>query len=114
VVAEPVQLDAQPDQIIQGGGVHLAGHVRGHGRVAGHRGGGVAVQPRAAVAAARRRLGPVRRPLDAHAGRPLLKQRGTALKQQQVRQGDVHPSFHRVPGPLRQQPGGDQPLHGFL
>ena len=52
VVAEPVELDAEPDQVLQGGGVDLAGHERGHRGVAGHGPGGVAVQPRAAVAAA--------------------------------------------------------------
>jgi hypothetical protein len=29
VVAEPVELDAQADQIIKGGGVHVAGDHRG-------------------------------------------------------------------------------------
>ena len=113
-VAEPVQLHAQPDQVLQRGRVHLAGHDRGHRRVAGHRGGGVAVQPRPAVPAARRRGGPVPGPLRADPGGPLLQQRRAAVQRQQVRQRDVHPGLDRLPGPLRQQARGDQPPHRLL
>ena len=49
MVAEPVELHAQPDQVIQGARVHVPGHDRGHRRIARHRGGGVAVQPRARI-----------------------------------------------------------------
>jgi hypothetical protein len=52
VVADPVQLDAQPDHVIQGGRVDVAGDDGSHGGVARHRGGGVPVQPRPAVTAA--------------------------------------------------------------
>ena len=34
--------------------------------------------------------------------------------QQQVRQRDMLPGFHRLPGPLRQQITGHQAAHGFL
>ena len=56
-MAELVELDAQPDQVLKSIRVHLAGHDRGHRRVARHGLGGVAVQPRTAVTAARRGLG---------------------------------------------------------
>ena len=56
------ELGAQPDQVIQGGGVDVAGDDGGEGRVAGERAGGVAVQPRPAVAAAHRGGGPARGP----------------------------------------------------
>ena len=103
VVAEPVQLDAQPDQIVQGGRVHLAGHDRGHRRVAGDRGGGVAVQPRAAVATAGRGRGPVPGPLRPDPAGPLLQQRRAALQHHQVGQRHVHQGLDRLPGPLGQQ-----------
>ena len=45
---------------------------------------------------------------------PLLQERGTALDQHQVRQRDMRPHLHRLPGAFRQQPGGQQPPHGFL
>src|SRR5579859_2017574 len=45
------QLQAQSDQVIEDGGVDVAGDDRGDRGVAGDRAGGVAVQPRAAVAA---------------------------------------------------------------
>ena len=42
---------------------------------------------------------------------PLLLQRRAAVQQEQVRQGDVRPDLHRLPGPLRQQVGRDQAAH---
>ncbi|HEY6312836.1 MAG TPA: hypothetical protein VIY52_18825, partial [Streptosporangiaceae bacterium] len=60
LVVQPVQQDAQADQLIQGGDVELAGHHRDHRRVAGHPLGGEAVQPGGAVAAGHGRGGAVR------------------------------------------------------
>ena len=57
-VAEPVELDAQPDQVIQGARVHVAGDHGGDRSVAGDCTGGIAIQPRRAVAPAHRRPGP--------------------------------------------------------
>ena len=113
-VTEPVQLDAQPDQVLQGVRVHLPGHDRGHRRITGHRRRGVAVQPRPAVTAARRGLRPARRPRGADPAGPLLLQRGAAVQHHQVRQRDMRPGLDRLPGPLRQQPRGDQPLQRLV
>ena len=52
VVADLVELDAQPDQLIQRGRVDLAGDDGGQRGVTSERAGGVAVQLRPAVAAA--------------------------------------------------------------
>jgi hypothetical protein len=79
VVAELVELDAQLDQVIQGGRVDLAGDHWRDRRVAGERAGGVAVQPGAAVAAAHRRGRAARGPGRPRRGDPLLHQRGTAV-----------------------------------
>ena len=38
----------------------------------------------------------------------------SCLQPHQVGQGDVHHGLNRLPGPLRQQPGGDQPPHRLL
>ena len=56
-VAEPVQLDAQPDQVIQRARVDIAGYHRREYRIKGDRLGCIPVEPRAAAipAAARRR-----------------------------------------------------------
>ena len=62
----------------------------GEGGVAGDRAGGVAVQPGRALAAGHRGGGTVPSPLGADLGRPLLQQRGAAVHQEQVGQGDVH------------------------
>ncbi len=115
VVAEPVELDAQPDQILQGAGVHVAGHERDHRGVARDGLGGVAVQPGpAATPAAGGGAGAVPGPLRPDPGRPLLQQRRAAVQDHQVGQGDVHHGLDRLPGPLRQQARGDQPPHRFL
>ena len=53
-------------------------------------------------------------PPGARPGSPLLKQRGAAVEQEEVGEGDVRPGLDRLPGPLGQQPGGDQPLHGLV
>src|SRR5580692_10251109 len=45
------ELQAQVEEVIEGGGVDLTGHDRDDGGVAGRRGGGFAVQPGGAVAA---------------------------------------------------------------
>jgi len=64
--AMPVQLHAQPHQVLKYRGVYVAGHDRRHRRVAGEGLGGVAVQPGAPVAAAALGgLGAVRGPLGA-------------------------------------------------
>ena len=108
VVAEPVELDAQPDQVLQRAGVDVAGDERDHRRVTRDGLGGVAVQPGpAAPAAARGGAGAVPGPLRPDPRRPLLQQRRAALQDHQVREGDVHHGLDRLPGPLRQQPGGD-------
>src|SRR4029077_4642940 len=89
--AVPLQLDAQPDQLVQGVYVDLAGHDRGHGRVAGDRVGGVAVQPGALGPGAFGGPGAVRGPLGADLGSPFVQQGGAAVDPQQVGQGDVDP-----------------------
>ena len=101
--AEPVQFDAQPDQVLQRVHVHVPGHDRGHRRVARDRLGGVPVQPRAALAAGLGRERPARRPPLPDLRGPLLLQGGVGVEQQQVGQRDVHPGLDRLPGPLRQQ-----------
>jgi len=45
---------------------------------------------------------------------PVATLIATAVEHHQVRQRDVHPRLHRLPGPLRQQPGRQEPLHGLL
>ena len=109
--AVPVQFHAQPDQVLQRGHVHVPGDQRGHRRVARDRLGGVAVEPGAALAAGLGRERPPRRPPVPDLRGPLLLQRGVAVEQQQVGQRDMHPRLDRLPGPLRQQPAGDQPPH---
>ena len=114
VAAEPVELDAEADQVLQRGRVHLTGHERGHRRVTGHRPGRVPVQPRPAHTAARRGPGPVPRPPRADPAGPLRLQRRAPLQHHQVRQRDVHPRLDRLAGPLRQQTRGHEPLHRVL
>ena len=102
--AELVQLHAEPNQVLQRVDVDVAGHDRRHRRVARDRRGGVPVQPRpvgrAGLGGVRAAGGPPRPdPL-----RPFLLQRGVAVEQDQVGQGDVRPGLDRLPGPLRQQP----------
>ena len=104
VPAPRVELDAQPDQIIERVDVDVAGDDRGHGGVAGDGRGGVPVQPRAIAGA---RLGGG----GAAGGPPLPDLRGpfvlqgrVGVEQDQVGQGDVRPGFDRLPGPLGQQP----------
>ena len=58
--------------------------------------------------------GAVPGPLRPDPRRPLLQQRRAALQPHQVGQGDVHHGLNRLPGPLRQQPGADQPPHRLL
>ena len=91
--------------------VDVAGHDRGHRRVAGDGPGGVAVQPGPAVAAGLGRERPAGGPPLPDLRGPLVLQRRVGVEQQQVGQRDVHPRLHRLPGPLRQQPGRQQPLH---
>ena len=45
---------------------------------------------------------------------PLPLQGGAAVELEQVGQGDVRPHLDRLPGPLGQQPGRDQPAHRLL
>ena len=92
-------------------GLTSPSHERGHRRVTGNGLGSVAVQPRAAIPAAGRCLRP-RYPAHRapQVACPLLQQGGTALKHHQIRQRDMRPHLDRLPGPLGQQPGGDQPL----
>ena len=110
-LAELVELDAEPDQILQRVHVDVAGDDRGHRRVAGDRRGGVPVQPRAVgragLGGVRAARGPPRPDLPG----PLVLQGGVAVEQHQVGQGDVRPGLDRLPGPLRQQVRRGQPAH---
>ena len=109
--AELVQFDAEPDQVLQGVHVDVAGDDGRHRGVAGDRRGGVPVQP---GPVARAGLGGVRAaggPPGPDLLRPLLLQGGVAVEQHQVGEGDVRPGLDRLPGPLRQQPGRGQPAH---
>ena len=56
----------------------------------------------------------MRGPGGADLGGPLLLQRRAAVQPEQVRQRDVRPDLDRLPGPLRQQAGRDQPAHRLL
>ena len=112
--AVPVEFDAQPDQVVKDTRVQVAGDDRGHRGVAGDRLGRVAVQPGAGVPAAFGRGRPVPGPPRPHLRRPFLLQRGAAVQPEQVRQGDVRPHLHRLPGPFGEQPGRGQPAHGLL
>ena len=106
-----VQFHAQPDQILQRVHVDVAGHDGRHGGVAGDSRGGVPVQPGAVVRAGLGRLRAAGGPPGPDPLRPLLLQRRVAVEQQQVGQGDVHPGFDRLPGPLRHQVRRGQPPH---
>ena len=110
-LAELVQFDAEPDQVLQRVDVDVAGHDRGHRGVAGDRRGGVPVQPgavgRAGLGGVRAAGGPPR----PHLLRPFVLQGGVAVEQHQVGQGDVRPGLDRLPGPLRQQARRGQPPH---
>ena len=91
VVAEPVQLDAQPDQILQRAGVDLAGDERDHRRITGDGLGGVAVQPGAAAPAAGGGAGAVPGPLRPDPAGPLLQQRRAARRASSGRPGRCAP-----------------------
>jgi hypothetical protein len=106
-VPPPVQFHAQPDQILERVHVDIAGHDRGHGRVAGDRLGSVAVQPGPAVTAGFGRGRAVRGPGRADLRGPLLLHRRTSVQPEQVRQRYVRPHLHRLPGPLGEQSAGD-------
>ena len=112
--AEPAELGAQPDQVLQRGGVHLPGHDRGHRRVARDARGSVPVQPRPAIAPAFRCGGTARGPGRADLRGPLLLQRRAAIQPEQVRQRDVRPDLDRLTGPPGQQPGRGQAAHAFI
>src|ERR1700750_1542883 len=114
VAAEPVQFDAEADQVVKGVRVDIAGDDRGHGRVAGPRLGGGAVEPETTVPAAFGGSGAVPGPPGTDLGGPLVQQGRTPVQAHHVGQRDVRPDFDRLAGPLRHQIGGDQPLHGFL
>jgi hypothetical protein len=109
-----IQFHAQPDQVFQRVHVDVAGHDGSHGRVAGDRLGGVAIQPGTAVPTAFGRGGAVPGPPGTHMRRPLLLQRRAAVQPKQVGQRDMRPHFHRLPGPLGQDTGGDQPTHALV
>jgi hypothetical protein len=83
-VAVAVELDAQPDQVIQDGRVHLTEHDRGDRRVTREPLRGVAVQPGGAVAADHRRRRAVPGPLAADPLGPLLLQRRVRVQDHQV------------------------------
>jgi hypothetical protein len=102
-VVEADELDAEPDQVVEGGGVDVAGDDRDEDGVAADRLGGAALQPGAAVAAGHRRRGAVRRPPGGRRGDPLALQRRPAVQRAQLAQRHVHEGLDRVPGPVRQQ-----------
>ena len=111
VVTEPVQFHAQPDQVLQGSRVDLAGDERGHRRIARHRGGGVAVQPPAPPS-----LPPAeasaRCPAHCARTRAVHSSSSAELPSSTIRSAReiliMHPGLDRLPGPLGQQPGRDQ------
>ena len=105
------ELQAQVHQVVEGGGVDLAGDDRDDRGVAGHRPGGPAVQPGGAVAAGLRGGGAAGGPPDGHLADPLLLQHRPVIQGPQLGQGDVRPHLHRLPGPLREQPARDQAAH---
>src|ERR1019366_3626676 len=113
-VAVAGELDAEPDEVVQDGGVDLAGDDRGPGRIAGERVRVLAVQPRGAVAAGHRGGGAVRGPPGPGPLGPPLLELGIGVQVDQVSQGDMRPDFRGLTGPLGQQPGGDQAAHRFL
>jgi hypothetical protein len=108
------ELDTQAHQVIQGGGVDLAGDDRDDGGVAGHGPGGLAVQPGGAVAAGLGGGGAAGGPPDGHLADPLVLQDRPVIQGPQLGQGDVAPQLHRLPGPLRQQAAGDQAAHALI
>ena len=114
-VAEPVELDAEPDQVIERGRVHVPGHDRRDGRVAGDRLGG---RRRPATAPGGRR--PRRRRRGARptgrAGPASTRASSAELPSSSIRSAREMCAHdpHRLPGPFGQQPGGEQPPHGFL
>ncbi len=112
-VAELVELNAQPDEILQRVHVYVPGHDRDDRRVAGDRGGGVAVQPRPAIPAALRARRPVRGPPGADPRSPFLLQGGAAIQDHQVREADVHPRFHGLSRAVGEQVAGGQSPHRF-
>jgi hypothetical protein len=105
------EFQAQADQIVQDGGVHVAGHDGGDGGVAGEGVGGVAVEPGGAVAAGDRGGGAGGGPAGPDPFGPGLLQFGAGVQGQQVGQGDVRDDLGGLPGPGRDQAGGDQPVH---
>jgi hypothetical protein len=105
-------LQAQCDQVIQDGGVDVAGDDRGDRGVAGQGAGGVAVQPGTAVATdAVGGLGAAGGPADPHLGDPLGCQHRPVVQGAQLGQRDVRPHLDRLPGPLGEQAAGGQPTH---
>ena len=112
--AEPVQLHAEPDQIVQGVDVDVAGDDGRHGGVAGDGRGGVAVEPGAVAGAGLGRGRAAGRPPGPDLRGPFFLQRRVAVEQQQVGQGDVDPGLDRLPGPLGHQVRRGQPAHRFL
>ena len=113
-VAEPVQLHAEPDQVLQRGGFTSPVTI-----------GAIAASQAIASAASPSSQAPPSLPLSDAAARcaahrgpdlrgPLLLQGRAAVQREQVGQGDVRPDLDRLPGPLGQQARRDQPPHGLL
>jgi hypothetical protein len=78
-LAELVQFDAEPDQVLQGVHVDIAGDDRRHRGVAGDRLGGVAVQPRAVAGAGLGGVRAARGPPGPNPLGPLVLQGGVAI-----------------------------------
>jgi hypothetical protein len=102
------ELQAQVHQVIQGGGVDLAGDHRDESGVARYGAGGPAVQPRGAVAAGLRGDGAVGSPPDDHLPDPLILQDRSVVQGAQLGQGHMRPDFDRLASPLGEQTAGDQ------
>jgi hypothetical protein len=113
-VAELAEFGAQPDQVLEGRGVDVAGDDGGHGRVARDSFGSVAVQPGAAVAPGLGGFGAAGGPGGADLRGPFVLQGGAAVQPEQVGERDVGPDLDRLPGPLGQQVGSDEAAHGFV
>ena len=80
-LAELVQFDAEPDQVLQRVHVDIAGHDGRHRGVAGDRLGGVPVQPRAVGRAGLGGVRAARGPPRPDLLRPLVLQGGVAVEQ---------------------------------
>src|SRR5580700_453453 len=109
--AELVVFDAEGDQVLDRAGVDVAGDHGDDHRVDCDLPGGVAFQPGAAIPGGDRVGGAVGGPPGPVFRDPLVLEDPVLVPVAQLGEVDVDQRLDRLPGPLRQQVRGQQPLH---